>query len=94
MTVREAQARIDSREFAEWLAYERVAGPLGGERGDLHAAIVAATVHNLWAKKPRKLRDFYPTWARRKQSPEEMLAWAKTLNRAYGGTEVKDVDSR
>jgi len=86
MTVREAQTRMDAREFAEWLAYERLTGPLGGERGDLHTAIVAATVHNLWAKRPRKLRDFMPQWAQKRQTVDEQLALVKAMNRAFGGT--------
>jgi len=87
MTVREAQARMDAREFAEWLAYERLTGPLGGERGDLHTAIVAATVHNMWAKKPKKLRDFIPEWHKRPKSWQEQLVTLDSILRKVGGDE-------
>lgn len=57
MTVREAQARIDSREFAEWMAYEDVE-PDSPARRDYRAGIVAAAVAN--AHFPRKTG---PPWS-------------------------------
>lgn len=41
MTVRELLERIDSRELAEWAAYERVAGPVN----DAYLAEVLAALH-------------------------------------------------
>lgn len=43
--VAEAQRRIDSREFAEWLAFWRI-DPWGPQRADLRIATLAALVAN------------------------------------------------
>lgn len=40
MTVREARERVDSREFTDWMAFNRVS-PFVPERGDMRAALVA-----------------------------------------------------
>ena len=78
---------MSSVEFAEWMAYEQVAGPLGPERGDFHNARLLTLLHNLYAKKGqgKKVKDFLPEWDKPAQSPDQMLWIARTLNRAYGG---------
>jgi hypothetical protein len=86
VTVRELLARIDSAELTEWQAYERVAGPLGGERADVHTAIVACAVANTVSKHRLRPADFLPTWDRA-QSWQEQLAVVRALNRRFGGTE-------
>ncbi len=48
-SVREAQQRIDAREFAEWRAYYQLE-PWGEDRGDLRTAILA------WLLAPTLLR--------------------------------------
>jgi hypothetical protein len=66
---------MSSAEFAEWLAYEQVAGPIGPERDDILHAVLVALIHNQWAKKSKRPKDFLPEWDQgRKQSPDEMLA--------------------
>lgn len=67
--------QMGSAELAEWMAYERIAGPLGGRRGDIQAAIVAATVAN--AQRPKgkralKPQDFLPVWDRVPKTPEQL----------------------
>lgn len=62
MTVAEAQQKIDSREFTGWLAYDRL-DPIGDERGDLHAALVCATLANIHrgrGVKAFEVTDFMP----------------------------------
>lgn len=91
MTVGELLARISSRELSEWAAFERVEGPLGGTRGDVQAAVVAATVAN--ANRPKnksaaKVTDFLPDWGQRRDTPDDMWAKARALNAAMGGTEA------
>jgi hypothetical protein len=92
MTVRELLARIDAVELTEWQAFERLNGPLGGERDDLHAALIAATVVNaLSGKKGRraKVADFLPKWDRGAEpDPNELLAKAEAINRAMGGGDL------
>jgi hypothetical protein len=82
-------AHVSSRELSEWQAYERIAGPLGSRRGDVHAAMVAAAVINSQRTKGRPLpvSDFIPRWDRRAgQSPEEMFRAAMAATIAMGGT--------
>lgn len=77
MTVRRLLAELDSRELSEWAAYERFAGPLGGARDDIHAAIVATAATNAnRTKKDRKAKpaDFLTKWDRPPQSVEEQKA--------------------
>lgn len=65
MSVAQAQQQISSREFAEWMAYNRIE-PFGYERTDLGHAITAATVANsVKGKKGRtaKITDFLPRFS-------------------------------
>lgn len=74
------------------MAYFEVSGPTGDERGDLQAAIVAATVANaLKDKKGRMLRpkDFMPVFDRPKRSPDQMLQLVESLNRQMGGRDLR-----
>jgi len=79
-TVAEAQSRISSREFAEWLAYDRLE-PIGAVRDDWNAALVAQTVAGIFAgrgHRPR-LADFVLRWDRGEQrSAEEIKAGLST----------------
>lgn len=91
MPVAELLQRVSSRELTEWRAYESVAGPLGPERGDVQAAIIAATVANAFRGKgkPATPADFMPEWDRQPtQTVEEMVSIAYALNAAFGGTVV------
>lgn len=89
MPVSELLERVSSRELTEWQAYEVVTGPIGPARGDVQAAIVAATVanSNRGKGKPLTPADFVPEWDREPtQTVEEQLAIAYALNAAFGGT--------
>ena len=88
MSVRRAQAEIDSREFSEWIAYHGLE-PFGEERADLRAGIVAATVANVHrgrGQRALKPADFMPKPPQRprRQSLEDMRrtmeAFARTHN--------------
>ena len=54
---------MDERERAEWIAYDRL-DPIGQQRGDLNAAIIAHTVASVFCGKGRQPRvsDFMPDW--------------------------------
>ncbi len=61
-SVNEAQQRVDSREFCEWVVYLRN-HPLVGDRVDLNGALVASTLVNInrdTKKKPKpySIQDF------------------------------------
>lgn len=89
MSVRRAQREIDSREFAEWMAYHEL-DPFGGERGDLQAGIIAATLANVNRSKgtqPYKPGDFMPKFGERVKrisSPEGMKALLKNIAKNFG----------
>jgi hypothetical protein len=88
MTVRRLLTECDSRELSEWMVYEKVAGPLGGRRGDMQAAVVAMTVANVnrGKGKPARLDDFLPEWDRpRQQDWQQQLAIVKQIHAAHGG---------
>lgn len=87
MNVRELLARTSSLELTEWMAYERVTGPLDDRlRGEISASIVAATIHNTNAKKRAKPSDFMPVWFKRKRTPQEIWQDVMKANAALGGT--------
>ena len=88
MPVRELLARISSRELTEWMAYERVTGPLDSRlRGDISAGIIAATVANSFgSKKKLKPSDFLPRWFKRRKTPDEIWAEVVKATAAFGGT--------
>jgi len=96
MTVGELLSRTDSRELTGWAAYERVTGPLDPrERGDVQAAIIAATVSNaMRSKKGRSAKpaDFIPDWDKTSstqdsgpQTPDDHLRAVRQINAAMGG---------
>ena len=89
MPVAELLARTPSRELTDWMAYEKMTGPLGPERADLHAGIIAATIANAnRGKGKRRFRpaDFMPKWDRpRATTPSAMANMLKTLTRKMGG---------
>lgn len=91
ITVGELLDRTSSRELAEWQAFERIEGPLGGLRGDVHAAMVVSAIYNANRDKghrERKPSEFLPQWdkpAREQQSPEQMLAAARAMQGRVGG---------
>ena len=55
------QARIDSREFTDWIAYSRI-DPFGNERADLHAAMIVSILYNInrGKHKAKSPSDFMP----------------------------------
>jgi hypothetical protein len=88
MTVREMLARMDSVELTEWMAYEKISGPLGGLRGDVQTALLAQTMANVnrgKSARPYKLSDFTLEWDRPPQDDDQMMATAYALNRQFGG---------
>jgi len=59
MSVKEAQQKIDSREFAGWMAMELIDGPSTLEREDLRfgamTCLLANLMMGLWAKRGKRL---------------------------------------
>jgi hypothetical protein len=76
MTVAEMLSRMSSTEFTEWLAFERINGPLGGKRFDYLAAQQALlTAAAASGKKGKKLRfqDFLFKWSKQRPDARELL---------------------
>lgn len=90
-TVAEAQATVDAREFAEWMAYYSLE-PWGHESDWLRTGQVAATVYNcaMGRRGPALTPlDFMPrAGGAEAQSAEEMqsrLRWLLTAKRKKAG---------
>jgi hypothetical protein len=86
--VHEFLTRWSSAEITELMAYELVEGPIGGRRGDHQAALIASTVANALGGRRRKFTDFLFQWGKRRRARNghELLAAAKSINAALGGT--------
>ena len=74
------------------MVWERLHGPLGPERADWNAALVAASVANSLSSKKskrKKLADFVIDWgggaAKQRKTPEQLLAAAKGWVQRAGG---------
>lgn len=93
MSVAEAQARISSAEFAEWIAFNNLE-PFGEERADLRAGIIASTVANVGSqgRKQFKPQDFMPTYGpqrKPRQSVEDMKAVLRAASKAGAARAAK-----
>jgi hypothetical protein len=91
MTVADLDDRLSSAELTEWMAFERMTGPLGRKRGDIQAATVAAAIANSSRGKGGKrfkVTDFLiPYGMEERKTPQQMLEAIKGLNRSMGGEE-------
>ena len=90
--VREAQARCDSREFAEWCAFYRK-DPWGDQRADLRAAELSAMFANVHRKEgapERSARDFMhflPPEPETPQPVERQISIARKLKEALDASQ-------
>lgn len=89
MTVGELLSRASGSELADWVAYERIAGPLGPDRGDVQAGVIASTMANVMRGKSGRIfkpKDFIPQWDRPvARTPEAMRNALMALTRKLGG---------
>lgn len=53
----ELQARMEHREYLEWLARARIE-PIGDRRSELNNAVLLSFLTHLWAKKGKPPEDF------------------------------------
>ena len=89
--MREAQERIDSREFAEWIA-EYSIEPWGEVRTDLMLAQLCAIMVNAWrgkGVKAAKTIDFMPRFdkpqADKLTTSAQMAVFFQTMVQMYSG---------
>lgn len=97
---------IDAKELIEWQLYDQM-DPIGmGDRADVNAATIAATIANANRDPKRRSRpyspdDFIPRYApredpkvlevREKQDRAmQMLAYVEQLNVRLGGTDLRN----
>ena len=86
-TVREAQARCNSAEFAEWCAAYQL-DPWGPERTDLNFAMLACVVASTVPRKSSRafrLEDFLLKFDHqpKRQTAAQMVAFLKMHTRAF-----------
>ena len=87
MSVREAQEKIDSREFSEWFALQEVE-PFAIDRIEFYLANLCAMIYNAnRGNRPAKSLDFfYQPWNRKRkrvQSEEQMKAVLNQYTNAF-----------
>lgn len=82
---------ISAREFAEWMAYDRISPIDARERVELSCAIVAATIANANRGKSQRAfepKDFMPDWSGTRRKPKsvaELFAIARSFAAAHNG---------
>ncbi len=87
---------MSAREFREWQEFYKLE-PFGEERADLRAAIVAATMANIWRDKsaePVEVSAFMPKFGAEEETEEvpdwqRMLAMAEAMTAMMGGTDLR-----
>lgn len=84
-TVAELLETLSPDELTEWLAFERLTGPIGPERADLQAALTPATVLSMFRGKGEGAvnpADLVPGWGQR-QAPEGQgkRAWGRLFRK-------------
>lgn len=84
MTREEMLSRISSSELTQWQAYERVTGPLGGERDDTNAALTAFYILQGLGSKKVKLDKLIPKWDRKpSQRWQDMKMIAQAMTKQF-----------
>jgi hypothetical protein len=83
MTVEEVCERMSGLELQEWIAFDRIS-PIGDERADLRAGIVASVMANCHRSKgePFKPQDFMPFLDKPRVDPLEA---ARAMKKALKG---------
>lgn len=85
-TIGELEAALTPREFAEWAAFDRLE-PIGGRRGDWHAALVATTIANVnrGKRRPWRLDEFLLFAGRARSAAAKGRKSAAGAMKAYFG---------
>lgn len=78
MSVTRAQQEISAAEFSEWLAYEKL-NPIGEQRADLRAGIIASVVASVFGRKTYKPADFMPDFGKEERIENQMAALKSIL---------------
>jgi hypothetical protein len=81
MTVAEVQEKVSGEELKWWMAYNRIS-PIGPERQDYNAALIASTVFNSQRTKgkPIEIEDMALKWGVKKKMIRGAEAIGKLLS--------------
>lgn len=78
---------LDSRQIADWIAYDQI-NPIDVQsRDDWRAGLIASTVANYSGKlkRPVKIADFMPKFRQARKKMSDLLDTVKLLGKTYGG---------
>jgi hypothetical protein len=91
-SVRELLQRVTSAEITEWMAFEKINGPLGGQRTDYAAALITKAIYDVNTKKRkrRKLTDFLLKWGSGRRRPRTAAEMSERVLAAFGFTSDTD----
>ena len=92
-------SQMPSRLLTEWVAYDQI-DPIGLERGDLQAGIIAAVVAEVNRDRKRRSRPFHPVdfmpfhekGPGKEMTPDEILQKVVAINQALGGKDLRKKD--
>lgn len=85
-SVTELLSRVTSAEVTEWMAFERISGPLGGRRLDYATAMITKAIYDVNTKKRkrRKLSDFLFKWGGKRRRPRTADEMKQRVLEAFG----------
>jgi len=92
MSVAEAQSKIDSREFAEWIAFFRIS-PYGPWREDLRMATICSTMANVWRSSSSRSftpQEFMPDFTPKQPQTVEDMQHRILVSARSAGFEIID----
>lgn len=83
---------LGSKEFVDWIAYDR-SSPIGDERGDLQAALIAQVLFNMLRgqrTQPAELEDFVLKFGMPQgKSPQQIEDFLKAFTGAWKEKEAE-----
>ena len=93
MSVARAQREINSKEFAEWIAYERIE-PGDPIRSDWRSAMIAWVISQTMATKKTKMeiKDFMPKFG--ENLPEDKKDWRSIKQKMLSWAEINNQRNR
>lgn len=81
---------MSSREVSEWMAYEKVTGPLGPERQDHLSALSAYYIASALGVKKLRVDKLLPKWDRSSGMKwQDFKAYAEAITRQQGGRVIR-----
>jgi len=94
-TVEEAQSKVNSRQFKDWIAFYRIS-PFGDKRDDIRTALICSTVARCLGAKGRaaKPETYMLEFVKKYQTPEEFAKMMKQFKKAKNVKKVIPLKDR